>query len=434
MTVTNRMIAGLGLGVTMTMGAIAVPAFAQDDTIKVGVLHSLSGTMAISETTLKDTMLFLIDEQNKKGGLLGKQLEAVVVDPASDWPLFAEKARELIAVNGVAAVFGCWTSSSRKSVLPVFEELNSILFYPVQYEGEESQRNVFYTGAAPNQQAIPAVDYLMENEGVERWVLAGTDYVYPQTTNKILEQYLMDKGVAKEDIMINYTPFGHSDWQTIVTDIKNFGSTGKKTAVVSTINGDANVPFYKELANQGIKAEDIPVIAFSVGEEELAGFDTTPLVGHLAAWNYFQSVDVPVNEEFIANWRAFMKDPEKVTNDPMEATVIGFHLWVAAVEKAGTTDTDAVLDAIIGLETPNLTGGTATMLPNHHITKPVLIGEIQADGQFEVVSESDLVPGDAWSDFLPESKMIEADWTAPINCGNYNTETKMCGGTAAAAP
>jgi urea transport system substrate-binding protein len=431
MTVVNRKLAGLGLGVAMTMGAIAVPAIAQDETIKVGVLHSLSGTMAISETTLKDTMLFLIDEQNKKGGLLGKQLEAVVVDPASDWPLFAEKARELIEVDGVAAVFGCWTSSSRKSVLPVFEELNSILFYPVQYEGEESQRNVFYTGAAPNQQAIPAVDYLMENEGVERWVLAGTDYVYPQTTNKILEQYLMDKGVAKEDIMINYTPFGHSDWQTIVSDIKTFGSTGKKTAVVSTINGDANVPFYKELANQGIKAEDIPVVAFSVGEEELAGFDTTPLVGHLAAWNYFQSVDVPVNAEFISAWQTYMKDPKKVTNDPMEATVIGFHLWIAAVEKAGTTDTDAVLDAIIGLETPNLTGGIAKMLPNHHITKPVLIGEIQADGQFEVVSESDLVPGDAWSDFLPESKMIEADWTAPISCGNYNTETKTCGGDTA---
>jgi urea transport system substrate-binding protein len=431
MTVVNRMIAGLGLGVAMTMGAVAVPAFAQDDTIKVGVLHSLSGTMAISETTLKDTMLFLIDEQNKKGGLLGKQLEAVVVDPASDWPLFAEKARELIAVNGVAAVFGCWTSSSRKSVLPVFEELNSILFYPVQYEGEESQRNVFYTGAAPNQQAIPAVDYLMENEGVERWVLAGTDYVYPQTTNKILEQYLMDKGVAAEDIMINYTPFGHSDWQTIVTDIKNFGSAGKKTAVVSTINGDANVPFYKELANQGIKAEDIPVVAFSVGEEELAGFDTTPLVGHLAAWNYFQSVDTPENEAFISSWQTFMNNPEKVTNDPMEATVIGFNLWVQAVEKAGTTDTDPVLDAIIGLETPNLTGGIAKMLPNHHLTKPVLIGEIQADGQFEVVSESDLVPGDAWSDFLPESKLIEADWTAPISCGNYNTETKACGGSVA---
>ncbi len=433
MTGINRTIAGLGLGVAITLGTVAVPVMAQDETIKVGVLHSLSGTMAISETTLKDTMLFLIDEQNKKGGLLGKQLEAVVVDPASDWPLFAEKARELIEVNDVVAVFGGWTSSSRKSVLPVFEELNSILFYPVQYEGEESQRNVFYTGAAPNQQAIPAVDYLMENEEVERWVLAGTDYVYPQTTNKILEQYLLDHGVAKEDIMINYTPFGHSDWQTIVSDIKTFGSTGKKTAVVSTINGDANVPFYKELANQGIKAEDIPVVAFSVGEEELAGFDTTPLVGHLAAWNYFQSVDTPENAAFIEAWQTFMNNPDKVTNDPMEAHVIGFNLWVQAVEKAGTTDTDAVLDAIIGLETPNLTGGTATMLPNHHITKPVLIGEIQADGQFEVVSESDLVPGDAWSDFLPESAMIEADWTAPISCGNYNTETKTCGGDVAAA-
>ena len=433
MTVENRMIAGLGLGVAMTLGAFAVPAFAQDETIKVGVLHSLSGTMAISETTLKDTMLFLIEEQNKKGGLLGKQLEAVVVDPASDWPLFAEKARELIEVNGVAAVFGCWTSSSRKSVLPVFEELNSILFYPVQYEGEESQRNVFYTGAAPNQQAIPAVDYLINEEGVERWVLAGTDYIYPQTTNKILEQYLIDKGVAAEDIMINYTPFGHSDWQTIVSDIKTFGSTGKKTAVVSTINGDANVPFYKELANQGIVAEDIPVVAFSVGEEELAGFDTTPLVGHLAAWNYFQSVESPENEAFIAAWQEFMGDPEKVTNDPMEATVIGFNLWVQAVEKAGTTDTDAVLEAIIGLETPNLTGGIAKVLPNHHITKPVLIGEIQADGQFDVVWETEAeVPGDAWTDFLPESAMLEADWTAPISCGNYNTETKVCGGDVAA--
>jgi urea transport system substrate-binding protein len=434
MTGVKGTLAGIGLGVAMTVGALApVPAFAQD-TIKVGVLHSLSGTMAISETTLKDTMLFLIDEQNKKGGLLGKQLEAVVVDPASDWPLFAEKARELITVNGVVAVFGCWTSVSRKSVLPVFKELNSILFYPVQYEGEESERNVFYTGAAPNQQAIPAVDYLMNEEGVERWVLAGTDYVYPQTTNKILEQYLKDKGVAAEDIMINYTPFGHSDWQTIVSDIKAFGSTGKKTAVVSTINGDANVPFYKELANQGISAEDIPVVAFSVGEEELAGFDTGPLVGHLAAWNYFQSVDDPANAEFIEKWRTFIGNPDRVTNDPMEAHVIGFNLWVQAVEKAGTTDTDAVLDAIIGLETPNLTGGIAKMLPNHHVTKPVLIGEIQDDGQFEVVWETEAeVPGDAWTDFLPESKMIEADWTAPINCGNYNTATKACGGDTAAA-
>ena len=289
------------------LGLAVLPAMAQD-TIKVGILHSLSGTMAISETTLKDTMLFLIDEQNKKGGVLGKKLEAVVVDPASNWPLFAEKARELITKEKVSAVFGCWTSVSRKSVLPVFKELNSILFYPVQYEGEESERNVFYTGAAPNQQAIPAVDYLEKEEKVQRWVLAGTDYVYPRTTNKILEAYLKSKGVKQEDIMINYTPFGHADWQTIVADIKKFGSAGKKTAIVSTINGDANVPFYKELGNQGVKAKDIPSVAFSVGEEELAGIDTKPLLGHLAAWNYFQSIDTPANKEFIAKWKAFKKN------------------------------------------------------------------------------------------------------------------------------
>nr|WP_295468542.1 urea ABC transporter substrate-binding protein [Mesorhizobium sp.] len=407
----------------------ASSVFAQEDTIKVGVLHSLSGTMAISETTLKDTMLFLIDEQNKKGGLLGKKLEAVVVDPASDWPLFAEKARELISVNKVSAVFGCWTSVSRKSVLPVFEELNNILFYPVQYEGEESQRNVFYTGAAPNQQAIPAVDYLMNDEGVERWVLAGTDYVYPRTTNKILEAYLQAKGVKAEDIMINYTPFGHSDWQTIVSDIKKFGSAGKKTAVVSTINGDANVPFYKELGNAGIKAEDIPVVAFSVGEEELAGLDTAPLVGHLTAWNYFQSVDVPENTAFIEAWRTFIKNDKRVTNDPMEAHVIGFNMWVKAVEKAGTTDPDAVIDALIGVSVPNLTGGFSTMMPNHHITKPVLIGEIQADGQMETVWQtSGLVVGDEWSDYLPDSKDLISDWRAPMSCGNFNVATGKCGG------
>jgi urea transport system substrate-binding protein len=403
-------------------------AKAQEETIKVGILHSLSGTMAISETTLKDVMLMLIEEQNEKGGLLGKKLEAVVVDPASDWPLFAEKARELITVNGVAATFGCWTSVSRKSVLPVFEELNSLLFYPVQYEGEESSKNVFYTGAAPNQQAIPAVDYLMNEEAVERWVLAGTDYVYPRTTNKILEAYLASKGVAPEDIMINYTPFGHSDWQTIVSDIKAFGSTGKKTAVVSTINGDANVPFYKELGNQGVSAEDIPVVAFSVGEEELAGIDTKPLVGHLAAWNYFQSVNVPANAAFIKRWKAFTKNPKRVSNDPMEAHVIGFQMWVKAVEKVKTTDVNKVTDAMIGLEAPNLTGGTSKMLANHHLTKPVLIGEVRADGQFDTVWQTTgLVPGDAWSDFLPGSKDIEADWVT-LKCGNYNTKTKQCSG------
>lgn len=402
---------------------------AYSDTIKIGVLHSLSGTMAISETTLKDTVLMMVEEQNKAGGLLGKQLEAVVVDPASDWPLFAEKMRELIEVHEVDVIFGCWTSVSRKSVLPVVEELNGLLFYPVQYEGEESSKNVFYTGAAPNQQAIPAVDYLMDG-GVERWVLAGTDYVYPRTTNKILESYLKSKGVKEEDIMINYTPFGHSDWQTIVSDIKSFGATGKKAAVVSTINGDANVPFYKELGNQGISAEDIPVVAFSVGEEELSGIDTAPLVGHLAAWNYFQSAESDVNDEFIDAWQSFIGNEERVTNDPMEATYIGFKMWAEAVTKAGTTEVDKVRPAMYGIEVPNLTGGTAVMNTNHHLSKPVLIGEIQDDGQFEIVWQTeDVVKGDAWTDFLPESALIVSDWADPaINCGNYNTETKKCSG------
>ncbi|MGB3831314.1 MAG: urea ABC transporter substrate-binding protein [Mesorhizobium sp.] len=409
----------------------AMPAKAADETIKVGILHSLSGTMAISETTLKDAMLMLIDEQNKKGGLLGKKLEAVVVDPASDWPLFAEKARELISKDKAAAVFGCWTSVSRKSVLPVFSELDNILFYPVQYEGEESERNVFYTGAAPNQQAIPAVDYLMSEDGgaVKRWVLEGTDYVYPRTTNKILEAYLKSKGVAAEDIMVNYTPFGFSDWQTEVAAIKKFGSAGKKTAVVSTVNGDANVPFYKELGNQGVKAEDIPVVAFSVGEEELTGLDTAPLVGHLAAWNYFESIETPENEDFIKKWHAFIKNEKRVTNDPMEAHYIGFNMWVKAVEKAGTTDPDKVIDAMVGVSVPNLTGGYSTMMPNHHITKPVYIGEIQADGQFETVWQTPgLVVGDEWSDYLPDSKDLISDWRAPLSCGNFNVASGKCGG------
>ncbi|MGH8601447.1 MAG: urea ABC transporter substrate-binding protein [Gammaproteobacteria bacterium] len=401
-----------------------------EDTIKVGVLHSLSGTMAISETTLKDTVLMMIDEQNKKGGVLGKKLEAVVVDPASNWPLFAEKARELIQKDKVAAVFGCWTSVSRKSVLPVFEELNGLLFYPVQYEGEESSKNVFYTGAAPNQQAIPAVDYLKKEFGAQRWVLAGTDYVYPRTTNKILEAYLKTElGVKDDDILINYTPFGHSDWQSIVAEIKKFGSQGKKTAVVSTINGDANVPFYKELGNQAVSAEQIPVVAFSVGEEELSGLDTAPLVGHLAAWNYFMSVDNPENDAFIEKWHAFIKDEKRVTNDPMEAHYIGFKMWVQAVEKAGTTDTDPVAQAMIGMSTPNLTGGRAIMHANHHLSKPVLIGEIQDDGQFEVVWKTEgLVVGDAWSDYLPDSRDLIADWRPPLSCGNYNVRTKACSG------
>jgi len=419
---------GLALGAAMSLGALAAKA---EDTIKVGILHSLSGTMAISETTLKDVMLMLIDQQNAKGGVLGKKLEAVVVDPASNWPLFAEKAKELIAKDKVSVVFGCWTSVSRKSVLPVFKELNSILFYPVQYEGEESERNVFYTGAAPNQQAIPAVDYLMSKDGgeVKRWVLEGTDYVYPRTTNKILAAYLKAKGVADADVMVNYTPFGFSDWQTEVTKIKAFGSAGKKTAVVSTINGDANVPFYKELGSQGIKATDIPVVAFSVGEEELAGLDAKPLVGHLAAWNYFMTVDTPANKAAIEAWRAYTKNPKRTFNDPMEAHVIGFNMWVKAVEKAGTFDTDAVIDAMIGVAVPNLTGGFATMMPNHHITKPVYIGEIQENGLINSVWQTPgTVVAQEWSPYLEGSKDLLSDWRKPLSCGNFNVKTGKCGG------
>jgi urea transport system substrate-binding protein len=424
-----RMHSWLAAGAALVLGVLAVQPAKAQETIKIGILHSLSGTMAISEKTLKDVMLMLIDEQNKKGGLLGKKLEPVVVDPASDWPLFAEKARELITQDKVAVVFGCWTSVSRKSVLPVFKELDSILFYPVQYEGEESERNVFYTGAAPNQQAIPAVDYLMKEEKVKRWVLEGTDYVYPQTTNKILHAYLNQKGVKDEDIMINYTPFGFADWQTEVAAIKKFGSAGKKTAVVSTINGDANVPFYKELGNQGIKATDIPVVAFSVGEEELAGLDTKPLVGHLAAWNYFESIKSPLNEQFIKDWHAFTGNDKRTTNDPMEAHFIGFNMWVKAVEKAKSTDPDKVIAALPGIQAPNLTGGTSTMLPNHHITKPVYIGEIRGDGQFRVVYKTpELVPGAAWSPYLEGSKDLVADWVN-LKCGNYNKVTKKCGGS-----
>ena len=412
--------------------ALAAPPLAgkaqAQDTIKVGILHSLSGTMAISETTLKDVMLMLIEDQNKKGGLLGKKLEAVVVDPASNWPLFAEKARELISKQDVSAVFGCWTSVSRKSVLPVFSELNTVLFYPVQYEGEESERNVFYTGAAPNQQAIPAVDYLAKEEKVLRWVLAGTDYVYPRTTNKILEAYLKSKGVKAEDIMINYTPFGHSDWQTIVADIKKFGSAGKRTAVVSTINGDANVPFYKELGNQGISAKDIPVVAFSVGEEELAGIDTKPLLGHLAAWNYFQSIDTPVNKEFIAKWKAFIKNDKRVTNDPMEAHVIGFDMWVKAVEKAGSRRArqgDRRHRRHQGAEPDRRRLGDAAQPPHHQAgvdrrdqgRRPVRRGveDARPGARRRMVEGARRLQG-------PGRRLGE------VKCGNYNTKTNKCGG------
>ncbi|MFU8834850.1 MAG: urea ABC transporter substrate-binding protein [Roseovarius sp.] len=412
-------------GLATSTALIAAPALAQDCPIKVGVLHSLSGTMAISETTLKDTVLMLVDQQNAKGGLLGCQIEAVVVDPASDWPLFAEKARELLTVSNVDVIFGSWTSVSRKSALPVLEELNGLMFYPVQYEGEESSKNVFYTGAAPNQQAIPAVDYFLEELGVESFALLGTDYVYPRTTNNILDSYLKSKGIAAKDIFVNYTPFGHSDWATIVGDVVALGAGGKKVGVISTINGDANIGFYKELAAAGVSADDIPVVAFSVGEEELSGLDTTELVGHLAAWNYFMSADTPENAAFIEAWHAFIGDTKRVTNDPMEAHYIGFNMWVNAVTEAGSTDVDAVRAAMWGQEFPNLTGGMAVMNANHHLSKPVLIGEIRADGQFDIISQTTEVPGDAWTDYLPESAVLKSDWK-DLNCGMFNTETSTC--------
>jgi urea transport system substrate-binding protein len=414
----------LTLAAAALLSIAALPALAQDCPIKVGVLHSLSGTMAISETTLKDTMEMLVEQQNAAGGVLGCELEAVVVDPASDWPLFAEKARELLSVHEVDVIFGNWTSVSRKSVLPVIEELNGLLFYPVQYEGEESSKNVFYTGAAPNQQAIPATDYFLEELGVEKFALLGTDYVYPRTTNNILESYLKSKGIAADDIFVNYTPFGHSDWSKIVADVTALGADGKKVGVISTINGDANVGFYKELAAAGISADDIPVVAFSVGEEELSGLDTSNLVGHLAAWNYFQSADTEANDAWVAAWKERMGE-ERVTNDPMEAHYIGFNMWVNAATAAGSTEVDAVRTAMYGQEFPNLTGGTAVMLPNHHLAKPVLIGEIQEDGQFDIISETDVVPGDAWTDFLPESAVLVSDWQE-LGCGMYNTQTESC--------
>jgi urea transport system substrate-binding protein len=422
----------------------AAPAAAETGPIKVGILHSLSGTMAISETSLKDVALMAIEQINQAGGVLKRKLEPVVVDPASNWPLFAEKARELIAKEKVAVTFGCWTSVSRKSVLPVFEELNGLLFYPVQYEGEESSYNVFYTGAAPNQQAIPAVEYLMSaaGGGAKKWVLLGTDYVYPRTTNKILRYFLTAKGVPEANIMEKYTPFGHADYQTIVSDVKKFAA-GTPTAVVSTINGDSNVPFYKELANQGLKASDVPVVAFSVGEEELRGIDTKPLVGHLAAWNYFMSIDTPENKKFIADWKAYVKaknlpdGDKRVTNDPMEATYIGIKMWAQAAEQAGTTNVDAVRQAV-GYQSVKAPSGFAIQMDakNHHLHKPVFIAEVKGDGQFQVVWKTEgPIRAQAWSPFIPESSKKVADWTFPFVCGNC-TEPKFKSEllTAAAEP
>jgi len=411
---------GVGLGALALLLALIVPAArGGEDTIKIGILHSLSGTMAISESVLKDTVLMLIADQNKKGGLLGRKLEPIIVDPASDWDLFAKEASELLSREKVAVVFGCWTSASRKSVLPIFEQLNGLLFYPVQYEGEESSRNIFYTGATPNQQAIPAVRYLMSKEGgeIRRWVLLGTDYIYPRTTNRILSAYLTAEGVSPDNIMTVYTPFGYSEWRGIVDRIKAFGSEGKKTAVISTINGDANTYFYRELAAQQVDANAFPVMAFSIGERELRGADIVP-VGHLAAWNYFQSISSPENEAFVKMWADFNEQRDKTTNDPMEATFIGFRMWAQAVVQAGTTDVDAVRQAMYGQRIKAPSGFEIVMNTNHHLSKPVMIGKINTSGTFGVIWQSiNPVRADAWSRYIPDSAKRTADWTFPWFCG-----------------
>jgi len=400
---------------------MANPAAAADDNvIKVGILHSLSGTMAISESVLKDTALMLIDDQNRRGGLLGRQIVPVIVNPASDWDVFASMAGDILAKDKVAVVFGCWTSASRKAVLPIFEQMNGLLYYPVQYEGEESSRNIFYTGAAPNQQAIPAVRYLMSKDGgeVRRWILLGTDYVYPRTTNRILESYLATEGVSPENIMTIYTPFGYSDWREIIKRIKAFGSSGKKTAVISTVNGDANTSFYNELAAQKVTASVIPVMAFSIGERELLDVNAKPLAGHMAAWNYFHSVKSAENTAFIDMWKHFTKNKDETTNDPMEATFIGFKMWAQSVAQAGTTDVDAVRQAMYRQRVRAPSGFEEVMNTNHHLSKPAMIGKIDATGRFEVVWQSmNPIRAEAWSRYLPDSAKLTADWSFPWVCG-----------------
>ena len=392
--------------------------------VKIGVLHSLSGTMAISETSLRDVVLMAVEEINAKGGVLGHKIQPVVVDPASNWPLFAEKAKQLIVQDKVAVTFGCWTSVSRKSVLPVFEAKytsdenpygGGLLFYPVQYEGEEQSHNIFYTGASPNEQLIPAAEYMMSKDGgsKKKFYLLGTDYVFPRTANKVLKAFLLAKGVPEANIAEEYTPFGHSDYQTIVGKIKDFAKDGD-ACVLSTINGDSNVPFYKEFANQGLTADKCAIMAFSVAEDELRSMETEKLVGHLAAWNYYQSIDTPANKEFVAKFKAYCASHKlpggdgRVTDDPIEAAYFGVYTWKAAVEKAGSFDIEKVIPAVAGLEF-EAPGGAKKMDPiNHHTWKPVLIGSIRADGQFDIIWKTPgLVHPDSFSTYLHSPEEIK---------------------------
>ena len=405
-----------GAGLATGFGLPNVLTAQQKTPIKIGVLHSLSGTMAISEVSLRDVVLMAVDEINAKGGVLGRQLQPVVVDPASNWDLFAEKAKQLLLQDKVAVVFGCWTSVSRKSVLPVFENNNGLLFYPVQYEGEECSRNVFYTGATPNQQLIPGAEYLMSKEGggYKKFYLLGTDYVFPRTANKILRAFLLAKGVPADNIAEEYTPFNHQDYQTIVGKIKRF-SSGGSAAVLSTINGDSNVPFYKEFSNQGLRSENAPIMAFSVAEDELRGMDTGALVGHLAAWNYYQSVDAPQNRKFVNAFKEYAQKKnlpggaKRVTDDPMEAGYFGVYICKQAVEKAKSIDVDPVRKAVYGQEFLAPGGKIKMHENNHHAYKPVLIGEILKDGQFKIVSRTKgLVEPEPWSKYTSADK--GCDW------------------------
>ncbi|MCX6919971.1 MAG: urea ABC transporter substrate-binding protein [Verrucomicrobia bacterium] len=399
----------------LALASLVSPARAED-TVKVGVLHSLSGTMAISETSLRDVLLFTFDEINAKGGVLGKKIEPVVVDGASNWPLFAEKSKQLLEQDKVAVTFGCWTSVSRKSCLPVFEKNNGLLFYPVQYEGEEESKNVAYTAEAVNQQATPAVDYLLE-QGVKKFYLLGSDYVYPQTTNLVLLEYLLSKGVPIENIgggfrkdasgkIISagkYTPFGHTDYQQIVAEIKQF-SAGGGAAVVSTLNGDTNVPFFKEYAASGLTAESCPVVSFSISEDEFRGLPADKLVGQLGCWTYFQSIKSPANKKFSEDFQAWLgkstvpgivKDG-RVTCSPMVLSYDGVYLWKACVEKAGSFDVDKVREAWKSGVSFDGPGGKVTTQPNMHLTKNVFIGETKADGQFKILKSFDNVYGEPW--------------------------------------
>ena len=424
LTPISRGIVSTLLALWLSFAASTVNA--AEDTIKVGILHSLFGTMAISESVLKDTVLMLIADQNKKGGLLGRKLEPVVADPASDWDAFAEKAGELLTREKVAVVFGCWTSLSRKAVLPIFEQLNGLLYYPVQNEGEESSRNIFYLGAAPSQQAIPAVRYLMSKEGgeVRRWVLLGTDYLYPRKTNQILSAYLAAEGVSSEDITAMYASPDQSDWREIVENVKAFAAGGKKTAVISTVTGNSNAALYTELVNQQIDAAKIPFMALSVSERELRGVDVGKLVGHMAARSYFQSIKSAENDAFIKMWADFNEQQDKITNDPMEATFIGFRMWAQAVSQAGTTDVNAVRQAMFGQRVRAPSGFEVVMNTNHHLSKPVMIGKLEASGTYDVVWRSiNPIKASVWSRYLPESAKRTADWTFPWVCGGCTEPT-----------